>query len=78
MRKQRGITLSGTIMWLAILGFVRSRGQPLAQFMAAIVACHLLVVAITFDDKDGRYLLYFFPFLVVFAACGAAGTVGRR
>jgi hypothetical protein len=84
---QPGFTLGHKIMVvavlamvypLAILGFVRSRGQPLAQFMAAIVACHLLVVAITFDDKDGRYLLYFFPFLVVFAACGAAGTVGRR
>jgi hypothetical protein len=63
---------------LAILGFVWSRGQPLARFMAAIVACHLMVVAITFSDRDGRYLLYIFPFLVVFAARGAVGIVGRR
>jgi hypothetical protein len=53
---------------LAIVGFARSRGQPLARFMAAIVACHLMVIAITFSDRDGRYLLYFFPFLLVFAA----------
>ena len=59
---------------LAILGFVRSRGQPWARFMGAIVACHLLVVAITFSDRDGRYLLYIFPFLVAFAARGAISS----
>jgi len=63
---------------LAILGFVRSRGQPIARFMAAIVACHFMVVAITFSDRDGRYLLYVFSFLVAFAARGAVGTVGPR
>jgi hypothetical protein len=63
---------------LAILGFVRSRGQPIARFMAAIVACHFMIVAITFSDRDGRYLLYIFSFLVAFAARGAVATVGHR
>ena len=63
---------------LAIVGFIRSRGLPIARFMGAIVACHMMVVAITFSDRDGRYLLYFFSFLLVFAARGAVGTVVRR
>jgi hypothetical protein len=37
-----------------------------------------MVVAITFSDRDGRYLLYIFSFLVAFAARGAVGTVGHR
>jgi 4-amino-4-deoxy-L-arabinose transferase-like glycosyltransferase len=72
------VAMLAVVYPLAILGFVRSRGQPIAQFMAAIVACHLMVIAVTFSDRDGRYLLYVFPFLVVFAACGAVGAAGRR
>jgi hypothetical protein len=63
---------------LAVGGFVVSRGQPIAQFMAAIVACHLLLVTVMFNDRDGRYLLYIFPLVVVFAARGAVETVMRR
>jgi hypothetical protein len=62
---------------LAVSGFARSRGQPLARLMAAIVAGHFVVVAITFNDFDGRYLLYVFPLLVVFAASGAV-ALGRK
>lgn len=62
---------------LAVVGFVRSRGQPLARLMAAIVATHLVVVAITFNDRDGRYLLYIFPLLLVFAA-SAGDELGRQ
>ena len=42
--------------------------------MGAIVAVHLLTVAATFSDRDGRYLLYIFPFLLVFAARGAVAV----
>jgi 4-amino-4-deoxy-L-arabinose transferase-like glycosyltransferase len=62
---------------LAIYGFARSRGQPVARLMATVVACHLMVVTITFSDRDGRYLLYIFPFLVVFAARGAVDVIRR-
>jgi hypothetical protein len=59
---------------LAILGLAKSRGTPLARLMAAVVACHLAIVCITFPDRDGRYLLYVFPLLLVFAARAAVGT----
>ena len=62
---------------LAVIGLVRSREQPLARLLAAIVAGHLAIVAITFSDHDGRYLLYFFSLLLVYAA-SAAVSVRRK
>jgi hypothetical protein len=59
---------------LAIVGLIRSRGVPLARLMAAVVVCHLLIVCVTFPDRDGRYLLYVFPLLLVFAARAPFGT----
>jgi len=56
---------------LAMVGFIRRRTDPLSLLLAAVIAGHLLIVALTFDDRDGRYLLYVFPLIVVFAACGA-------
>ena len=56
---------------LALVGFIRRRQHPLSRLMVAIIAGHLLIVALTFADRDGRYLLYVFPLIVVFAACGA-------
>src|SRR5262245_5784227 len=50
----------------------------LARLMAAVIAGHLMIVGVTFFDEDGRCLLYFFPFIVVFAACGAASVLERR
>jgi 4-amino-4-deoxy-L-arabinose transferase-like glycosyltransferase len=63
---------------LAGVGFVRSRRRPLARLMATVIACHLMVVAVGFTDPDGRYLLYIFPLLVVFAAWGAVALGWRR
>ncbi len=63
---------------LAVRGFVRSRGQPLARLMLAIVVAHLVLVGITFDDRDGRYLLYVFPLMLVFAASAAVALGQRR
>jgi hypothetical protein len=61
---------------LAIAGAIRTRGQPLSSLMVAVVLGHLAIIAITFMDRDGRYLLYFFPLVVVFAA-EAAVAYGR-
>ena len=55
---------------LAGLGVVRSRGQPLALLLGAVVVFHVLLVAVTFSDRDGRYLLYVLSFIALFAACG--------
>src|SRR5262245_27260181 len=64
-------TMLTVVYPLAIVGLVKSRGTPLARLMAAVVACHLAIVCITFPDRDGRYLLYVFPLLLVFAARAA-------
>jgi hypothetical protein len=72
------IVMLAIVYPLAVVGFVRSRGQPLTRLMATIVAGHLLIVTITFSDDDGRYLLYFFPLLLVFAANGAVALRSRR
>lgn len=67
---------------LAIVGVIQRRDRPLSYLMLAVIAGHLLVVALTFADRDGRYLLYVFPLIVVFAACGAvslaASAVSNR
>lgn len=65
------IAVIAVVYPLAVLGWVRSRRQPLTRLAAAVIACHLLVVAVTFSDRDGRYLLYVLPLIAVFAACGA-------
>ena len=62
---------------LAVRGFMRSRDQPLSRLMAAVVVGHLLIVAVTFRDRDGRYLLYVLPLLAVFAASGASQFARR-
>ena len=57
---------------LAVLGFVRTRAKALAALMAAVILVHQIVVALTFVDPDGRYLLYVFPLFLVLAAVGVA------
>jgi Dolichyl-phosphate-mannose-protein mannosyltransferase len=63
---------------LAIVGFVRVRTHPAARLIAALIAAHMAVVALTFADRDGRYLLYVFPLIVTLAACGAVSIRRRR
>jgi len=62
----------GIIYALALAGFVRVWRQPLARLLIAIVAAHLLMVAATFADWDGRFLLFVLPLIGVFAAAGLA------
>jgi hypothetical protein len=57
---------------LAVLGFVRTHAKALAALMAAVIVVHQVVVALTFADPDGRYLLYVFPLFLVLAAVGAS------
>jgi hypothetical protein len=54
------------------MGFARYADQPLVWLMAAIVVSDLLVVAATFADWDGRFLLHTFPLMMVLASAGAA------
>lgn len=65
------LAMIATVYPLAVFGLIRRRAHPLARLMAAVIAGHLMTVGFTFPDVDGRYLLYIFPLIVVFAACGA-------
>ena len=42
------------------------------------VGGHMLVVALTFADHDGRYLLYILPLIATLAACGVVSLRGER
>ena len=64
---------------LAVVGFVQARRRALGHLLAAVVVGHVLIIALTFADWDGRFLLYFLPALAVFAAAGVASfTPGSR
>jgi len=64
------IVILAALYPLAALGVVRSRGQPLALLATAVIVGHMLLVAVTFSDRDGRYLLYVLSFVALLAACG--------
>jgi 4-amino-4-deoxy-L-arabinose transferase-like glycosyltransferase len=66
------VAVVGVVYPLAAWGFIRTRRRPLSRLMAVVIGGHLFIVAVTFADRDGRYLLYSFPLMVVFAAGGAA------
>lgn len=54
----------------ALRGFLVVRKINLARLMALIILGQCLVVAVTFADWDGRFLLYVFPFISVFSGVG--------
>ena len=54
----------------AIIGLVRLRTHPLAQLIAAVIAAHLLFIALTWADVGGRFLNYVLPLMILLSACG--------
>ena len=62
---------------LAIAGFARARAHPLGWLAASIIGTHLALVALTFADWSGRFLLYVVPLLSL-AAGGGAITLSER
>jgi len=70
------VTLGPTYV-LAVLGFLRLRDRPLAWLLAGIAGLHFLMVAATFADWDGRFLLYVLPLLDLFAAAGLLVVTNR-
>jgi hypothetical protein len=63
---------------LTIAGIVRHRREALTRMMLAVIGGHLLIVALTFADRDGRYLLYVFPLMLVFAASSVTEIASSR
>ena len=49
----------------------------LLAFITAFVIAHAVVVALTFNDNDGRFTLYFTPLLGLLAATAVAAAVDR-
>ena len=58
------------IALLGLAGIVLKRRLPQAWVIATMLAAHAFVVALTFNDNDGRFTLYFTPLLAI-AACAA-------
>ena len=68
------LCLMTPVYLLAVVGLIRARREPLAALVAAVVALHLLVIAITHSDWDGRCLLFVLPLIGVLAAKGLAAV----
>jgi 4-amino-4-deoxy-L-arabinose transferase-like glycosyltransferase len=62
------------LYFAAAAGAIRFRG-PVVWLIGAIVAAHFGVVALTFADWDGRFLLYVLPPLSILAAAALAARV---
>lgn len=62
---------------LAIYGLFLARHKQLTILLVSVIGSHLLLVALTFADWDGRFLLYTLPLIGVFSACGAAKINSR-
>ena len=71
------IAMISVVYPLAVFGAIRTRDRPLARIVALVIAGQLFVVAVSFSDPDGRYLLYILPLISVFAACGAVALRDR-
>jgi hypothetical protein len=63
---------------LAVDGVGTCIRQASAKLFAAVVAAHFLIVAATFCDRDGRFLLYVLPFIGLFAAAGMVRILAWR
>ena len=63
-----------SILWtlwiypLAVLGFIQQRKHPLAGLCAMIIVVHAGIVALTFADANGRFVLYTLPLFYLYAA----------
>jgi len=64
------LSLLVPIYLLAVLGLAGARCEPLTVLLAGVVAVHLLVIAITDSDWDGRSLLVALPLIGLLAARG--------
>ncbi len=47
----------------AVLGFFRLRKNLLVQLMLAVVLLQMAIIGLTYDDWDGRFLIYILPLI---------------
>jgi hypothetical protein len=62
---------------LAVWGIRRAGAHPLGAWLVSLFAAHLGIVALTFADYDGRFLLYGLPMLMVLAGVGTTSLLNR-
>jgi uncharacterized SAM-binding protein YcdF (DUF218 family) len=55
---------------LAVVGLIGGRREPLTALLATVITAHLLVIALTHTDWDGRSLLVELPLIGALAARG--------
>jgi hypothetical protein len=60
---------------LALIGIAATWRHPLTHLLVALVVAHLLFVAVTLADYDGRFLLYAFGPLAALAAAGVGWLI---
>jgi 4-amino-4-deoxy-L-arabinose transferase-like glycosyltransferase len=60
----------------AALGLYARRRERVARLAALLIAAHLLLVAVTLADRDGRFLTYVMPLVGLLAAAGAVAVAG--
>jgi len=61
----------------AVLGVRRTHRPDIAAMLLVVIAVHFTVVAITFANWDGRFLLYVLPSIGLFSGCGVAYVLER-
>lgn len=66
------------VYMLAIFGSSRVWRQPLFGLMAAVIVAHMAIVAATFADYDGRFLLYVLPLIITLAGVGISQILPPR
>lgn len=63
---------------LAVAGLLKSLANPLSYLLVMMISGHLLIIAMTFADTDGRFLLYYLPLICVFSGRGGAILFQRK
>jgi len=65
------------LVLLALLGAFAVWRTATGGAILAVIAGHVLTVALTFAHQDGRFFLYFFPELLILAAVSAVAGLAR-
>jgi 4-amino-4-deoxy-L-arabinose transferase-like glycosyltransferase len=66
------------IYLLALVGLRLSRNRSLMRLVVLTIVAHLAVVAATYADWDGRFLLYVLPLICLLSSCTLASLVAKR
>ena len=66
------------LLILGCAGFCLHRAKPEAQVAIVVIFAHALVVALTFNDNDGRFTLYITPLMSMLAASALAHIIPAK